>query len=67
MIEIAQEVRGQTLGSVTTFLGRNHIISFESLMYLKSFSRGAPLLRPVKNFYGPKTDVIDKTVEAKNG
>ena len=34
---------------------------------LKSFSRGGLLLRPGKIFYGPKTDVIGKTVKAKNG
>ena len=31
-------------------------------MYLKSFSRGGPLLRSGKIFYEPKTDVIGKTV-----
>jgi len=34
-------------------------------MYLKSFLRGVKFLRPGKNFYGQKTDVVGKILKGK--
>ena len=36
-------------------------------MYLKSFLRGVKFLRPGKNFYGQKTDVVGKILKGKIG
>ena len=61
-------VGGQTLGSVTTFLGRNHMNLFRKFKSIwNHFREGGPLLRPGKFFYGPKTDVTGKTVKEISG